>query len=61
MSSIVTCVVKDEEKTLKKKHLVYESFSCTNDDPTLSKLLNESLKEFVGEPTDCFFNIKYTP
>lgn len=59
--TVVTCVVKDEEKTLKKKHLVYEPFCVTSDDPTLDRLAKESLKEFVGEPTDVYFNIKFTP
>jgi hypothetical protein len=59
--TVVTCVVKDDEKTLKKKHLIYEPFSVETGDLTLERLAQESLKEFVGEPTDIYFNIKYTP
>jgi len=50
--TVVTCVVKDDEKTLKKKHLVYEDFSIATGDPTLDRLAQESIKEFVGNDSD---------
>lgn len=61
MSAIVTLTLRDDEKTLKTKHLVTHEFTISHDDPFLSQLISELEKEFVGKPTDCFFNIKYTP
>ena len=61
MSAIVTLTLRDDEKTLKTKQLVYQDFSISHDDLLLSSMISNLEKEFVGKPTDCFFNIKYTP
>ena len=61
MSAIVTLTLRDDEKTLKTKQLVYQDFSISHDDPLLSSMIENLEKEFVGKPTDCYFNIKYTP
>lgn len=61
MSAIVTLTLRDDEKTLKTKQLICHEFTISHDDPFLSSMIENLEKEFVGKPTDCYFNIKYTP
>lgn len=48
----VTIILKDSEKTLKSKHLVYEEISMASDDPEIDRLVQEARKSFTGEPSD---------
>jgi hypothetical protein len=52
MSSELTVIAKDDEKTLRFKHLIYETYSADMNDPTIQRCINESLKNFLGTPTD---------
>jgi hypothetical protein len=56
MPSEITVIVKDEEKRLTKKHLIYEQYQVDENDPLLSQCIAETIKEFDGEPTD--INVK---
>ena len=47
----ITVTVKNEEKNLKKKHLIYDDFKVDEDDPLIHSLLREAEKEFNDEIT----------
>ncbi len=50
----ITIIIKDNEKSLRKKFLVYESESVliSANDPVIKDCINETLKNFDGEPED---------
>lgn len=48
----VTVIVKDEEKSLKFKSLVYENFNVNTQDPTLAALIDKAVKDFKGTPEE---------
>lgn len=50
--SIITITIQDDEKSYKKKHLVYESYQVSANDPVIRNIIAEGLKEFSGEPSD---------
>ena len=50
--SEVTVTLKDDEKTLKSKFLLYEVYSVSVDDDTLKACVGEALSGFKGSPTD---------
>lgn len=50
MVSELTITIKDEEKTLKKKYLMYETYSVSDDDATIRECVKETLKGFDGTP-----------
>ncbi|CAB4126738.1 hypothetical protein UFOVP80_53 [uncultured Caudovirales phage] len=52
MSIELTVIVKDAERTLKKKFLVYEAISLVVHDPVIDKCLQDVLTNFNGEPED---------
>ena len=54
----VTIICKNEEKTTRFKHLIYERFEMELDDPVLSPIIKENIKEF-GDP-DCSVKLKAT-
>ena len=58
MTSELTVVVKDEEKTLRKKHLAYETYEVSEDDRFISDCVKATIKEFDGEPSDVDIIIK---
>ncbi len=60
MTSELTVIVKDSEKTLKTKHLVYEPYTVHSQDPLIEKYINETIKNFDGEPTDVQIKINMT-
>lgn len=60
MASEVTIIVKDSEKTLKTKHLVYETYTVDSTDPIIGKYINDSLVQFGSEPTDVQIKISMT-
>ena len=59
-ASEVTIIIKDEEKTLRKKHLIYETYTVDEDDPILAECLRQTEKEFEGDPTDIQIKITMT-
>ena len=46
----VTISIKDEEKTLKKKFLIYEQFTVNPQDPVIHRCIADTLKDFSSEP-----------
>jgi hypothetical protein len=50
MTSELTVSVKDEEKTLKKKFLLYDSYQVDENDPVIKDCIDQVLKNFAGEP-----------
>lgn len=46
MVAEVTVTVKNEEKTLKMNHLIYEEFTASEDDPIIQNLIRETHKQF---------------
>lgn len=50
--SVLTITLKDEEKTLRSKHLLYESYCVHPDDPVIKQCIARALKDFNGEPSD---------
>lgn len=56
MVAELTVIIKDEEKSLRTKSLVHETFAVSDSDPIIAHHIACALKEFQGEPTD--INIK---
>jgi hypothetical protein len=56
--SELTVTVKDDEKTLRKKYLIYETFTTDEEDPIIKDRIKETLDNFDGEPDDITVNIK---
>lgn len=52
MVSEVTVSIKDEEKTLKKKFLIYDQFIVSENDTTIKSCIEETLKNFSTEPSN---------
>lgn len=51
MVAELTVSIKDEEKTLKKKFLIYETFQVKDDDPIIKSCIDETLKNFSSQPS----------
>lgn len=58
--SELTVIVKDENKTLRFKHLIHESYTVDTQDPEIQRCIKESLKNFIGEPSDVQIKISMT-
>lgn len=50
MVSELTVIVKDSERTLRMKHLIYEQYSVSEADPIVMKCVNDTISQFQGEP-----------
>lgn len=60
MAAELTIIVKDSEKTLKRKDIIYDPFTMCSDDPLIMRYVNETLKNFDGEPTDVQIKVSMT-
>lgn len=49
MVAEVTVTVKNDEKTLKTEHLIYDEFMATETDPILRDLIDTTVKEFNSD------------
>ena len=49
MVAEITVTVKNEEKNMKKKFLIYDDFKAAEDDPLLQKCFQEVCREFKDE------------
>ncbi len=58
--SELTIIVKDEEKTLKSKHLIYDDYTVSPNDPILARYIKEAVDQFSGEPSDVKIKISMT-
>ncbi len=52
MSSEITVIIKDEEKTLRSKYLIYETYTAEEDDPIIKDCIEKTLANFDGDPSD---------
>lgn len=50
MVTELTVIVKDSERTLRMKHLLYEAYMVTDTDPIVMKCVNDTIAQFQGEP-----------
>jgi hypothetical protein len=57
MISELTVIVKDDERILKAKHLIYDKYMVDEEDEIIRKHVEELLGEFCGEPTDISIRI----
>ncbi len=51
-TSEITVTIKDDEKSLKAKYLIYEDFVVSCDDDTIKRCIAETLLSFQGEPSE---------
>lgn len=58
--SEITVTIKDDEKRLTKKTLVYETYTVNEEDPIIHGCIAEALKEFNGDPTDVKVRVNLT-
>jgi len=49
-ASELSVTIKDEEKTLTEKFLLYESYQFTEEDPIIKDCIEKTLKNFGSEP-----------
>jgi len=59
-ASEITVTIKDDERTYKSKHLIYTTYTISEDDPLIKELIAKALQEFNGEPTDVRIRINLT-
>ncbi len=50
MSSELTITIKDDEKRLSKKFLLYDIYTVSDEDMIIKACIDETLKNFDGEP-----------
>jgi len=58
MVSELTVAIKDEEKTLRTKYLIYETYTTDENDPVIKDCIEKTLENFAGEPSDVTVTIK---
>lgn len=58
MVSELTVTIKDEEKNLRTKYLIYETYTTDENDPIIKDCIEKTLENFDGEPSDITVNIK---
>lgn len=47
----LTITIKDEEKTVKNKFLLYDSYTLSDQDPIVKDCIGKTLLDFNGEPS----------
>lgn len=58
MLATVTVILKDDSRTIRQKHLIYEVFTTALDDMVIASLIEETKKNFDGNPTDIVVRIE---
>lgn len=58
MVSELVIVVRDGEKTLRSKHLIYDTYTTDEMDPVIKSKVDDAIKNFAGEPDSVKINIK---
>ena len=46
----ITITVKDDEKTLRTKHLIYDPVTVSSVDPIIKNCIDETIKNFNADP-----------
>lgn len=54
----IAVTIKDDEKTLTTKYLIYEDVFVSEDDPIIKDCIDKTLENFGAEPTDIVVKIK---
>lgn len=57
MFSELKVTIKDEDKKLDKKFILYDPYQVNPNDETIKKCIDETLENFSGQPTDVKVNI----
>lgn len=57
MPSEICVIIKDPEKTLRKKFLIYDIYTVDENDPVITDCIKETLENFDGEPMNIKINI----
>lgn len=60
MVSELTVIIKDSEKTLRTKHLIYELYTVNENDPIIRNLVQEAVKAFDAIPESIKVRINLT-
>jgi hypothetical protein len=50
MVSEITVIVKDEERNLRLKYLVYDPYAVDENDPIIKDCIDRTVAEFKGTP-----------
>lgn len=58
MVSELKVTIKDEEKKIEKKYLIYDIYQADEGDPIIKDCIEETLENFDGEPSDITVSIK---
>ena len=58
MVSELTVTIKDEEKNLRTKYLIYDVYQVDENDPIIKDCIEKTLENFDGDPIDITVNIK---
>ncbi len=58
MVSELTVIIKDEEKTLKTKYLIYETYEISLENPTIKDCVEKTLENFDGNPSNITVKIE---
>lgn len=58
MPSELTVIIKDSEKTLRKKFLAYDKYCVDRDDPYIKDCIEDTIKDFQADPEK--INLKIT-
>lgn len=58
MVSELKVTIKDSEKSLNKKYLIYDTYTTDENDPMIKQCIDETLENFDGEPEHVTVNIK---
>ncbi len=56
----ITITIKDDEKSVKAKYLIYENFMITQDDPIICSCVAKTLESFHGEPEEVRVRINFS-
>lgn len=57
MVSEITVIVKDPEKTLRTKYLIYDLYTVDEHDPIIKDCIDKTLKDFKDEPESVIVKI----
>lgn len=55
--SEITVILKDSERTYRQKFLVYATYCVSKSDPEIIRCIEESKKNFQGEPEEIMVRI----
>jgi hypothetical protein len=53
-------ILKDDERTYRKKYLIYEAITTSENDPQIQHCIEDAKKDFTGQTTDIQIKITIT-